>query len=102
MLDKLTVDDFRPHVGQRFVLDLDGTGSLDLELVEAFTHEDGAAAVDDSGTRSPFTVQFAGPSEPIVAQRIYRIENERLGALEIFIVPIARDESATRYEAVFA
>jgi len=102
VLDQLTIDDFRPRVGQRFVLDLDGAGTLDLELAEAFTHEAGAAAVDDSGTRSPFTVEFVGPSEPIVPQRIYRIENEQLGALEIFIVPIGRDESVTRYEAVFA
>jgi len=30
-------------------------------------------------------------------QRIYRVEHERLGAIDLFLVPIASD----RYEAVF-
>jgi hypothetical protein len=102
VLDKLSVDDFTPAVGQRFVADLDGTGSLDLELVKAATFEAGAAARDESGTRSPFNVQFRGPAEPILPQRIYRLENDHVGTLEIFLVPIGNDGSATSYEAVFA
>ena len=102
MLDKLTVDDFKPVVGERFALDLDGTGSLDLELAAARTYDADAPAVDESGTRSPFLVQFRGPGDLILPQRIYRVDNETVGTLEIFLVPIGNDGSATTYEAVFA
>ena len=102
MLDKLTVDAFKPAVGGQFVLALDGAEPIDLELVSARTYEDDAPAVDESGTRSPFFVRFRGPGEPLLPQSIYRIENHQTGALEIFLVPIGTDGSATTYEAVFA
>jgi hypothetical protein len=38
----------------------------------------------------------ASPDPPL-PQRIYRVEHAELGAIEIFLVPIAAD----RYEAVF-
>ena len=102
MLDRLTVDDFRPALGQRFALDLDGHGSLDLELVDASAYGEDASAVDESGHRSPFRVEFRGPTEPVLPQRIYRLENEATGALEIFIVPVGATPDGTRYEAIFA
>jgi hypothetical protein len=36
-----------------------------------------------------------------VPQGIYKLENEKLGALEIFLVPIGPDEKGMRYEAIF-
>jgi hypothetical protein len=47
-----------------------------------------------------FRLEFAGPYEPILPQAIYPF---RRGdeVLEIFIVPIARQPSGTRYEAIF-
>ena len=102
MLDRLTVDDFRPHVGEVFSIDAGDAGTIDLELTEARTYDPSAPASDDSGNRSPFQLHFRGPAEPIVAQQICPLDNETLGRLEIFIVPIGRDESGTRYEAIFA
>lgn len=52
--------------------------------------------------REPFRLVFLGPVDPILPQRTYRLEHDGLGTLEIFIVPIARDEHGTRYEAIFA
>jgi hypothetical protein len=101
MLDKLTVDDFRPVVGQTFALDVDGTGTLDLELLEARSIEPGAPAVDDSGDRTPFALDLRGPADPILPQRTYRLENEAVGAIEIFIVPVGRTPAGTDYEAIF-
>jgi hypothetical protein len=101
MLDKLTFDDFRPVVGQTFALDVDGTGTLDLELLEARSIEPGAPAVDDSGHRTPFALDLRGPVDPILPQRMYRLENETVGALDLFIVPVGRTPAGTDYEAIF-
>jgi hypothetical protein len=51
----------------------------------------------EPGGRAPFSLVFTGGPEPPLPQRTYRVEHERLGAMEIFLVPIAPG----RYEAVF-
>jgi hypothetical protein len=102
MLDKLTVEDFRPAVGQPFALDLDGNGTLALELTAAATHDPDASPADAEGVRSPFTLTFKGPEDPVLPQRIYRLTHDSVGPLEIFIVPIAQDADGTTYEAIFA
>ena len=102
-LDRLTVDDFIPVVGHAFVVD-DGntTGAIELVLTEASGSAPSAPAADGSGRRSPFHLRFRGPSDPVLAQQICPLENDALGRLQIFLVPIDRDESGTTYEAIFA
>jgi hypothetical protein len=100
-LDRVTVDDFAPAVGQVFAIDAGDAGTIELELTEVSAYDPKAPAVDQSGKRAPFHVLFRGPPEPIVAQQICRLQNDTLGAIEIFIVPIGSDESGTSYEAVF-
>jgi hypothetical protein len=102
VLDRLTVEDFRTAEGQAFVLRDEAGNTLDLELVRARPIEPDAPAVDGAGKRTPFAVDFRGPAEPVLPQAIYRLENESLGPLEIFIVPVRGSEGATDYEAIFA
>jgi hypothetical protein len=102
VLDRLTATSFAPAVGEKFVLDAGEAGSLELELVESRLHDPDAPAQDPSGARAPFSLLFRGPAEPILPQATYRLAHRSVGAVEIFIVPIARDESGTSYEAVFA
>ena len=102
MLDRLTANSFASVVGETFVLDAGDAGPLELELLESRLHDPDAPAEDASGARAPFSLTFRGPAEPILPQRIYALEHPTLGTLEIFIVPIGRDEAGTSYEAVFA
>ena len=98
MLEDFTPATFSELVGEPFRLLLDDGSALELELVSvtpAPTHPGGAR------TREPFSIVFRGPMEPVLPQRIYQFENERLGALELFVVPIGPDESGMQYEAVF-
>jgi hypothetical protein len=92
-LPSLTVEQFAARVGERFVL-ADGTA---YELVEATPLPVGAGA-----PRPPFSLVFAGPPGTVRPQGIETLENEQLGPLEIFLVPIGQDAEAVRYEAVFA
>jgi len=93
-VEPLTLDTFAPHVGSSFVAD--GAGCA-LELIEA-------TALPASGhePRPPFSLVFNGPPDPLLPQASYALTHPTLGELEIFIVPIARDADAVRYEAVFA
>jgi uncharacterized protein DUF6916 len=86
-LDALTAADFRPLLHERFRM----AASFDVELVEV------AEIPREPGGRAPFSLVFEGGPNPPLPQGVYAVENADLGAIEIFLVPIAPD----RYEAVF-
>jgi hypothetical protein len=88
VLETLTAGDFAALRGERFRI---GAPPFEAELIEV-TEIPGAA-----GGRAPFSLVFQGGPSPPLPQRIYPVEHERLGAIEVFLVPIAAD----RYEAVF-
>ena len=101
MLEKLTVDDFTAAVGEHFALELNGAGTLNLELREARTIEPGAPATASDAHRSPFALELRGPSEPLLPQSTYRLEHDGVGPLEIFLVPVSRSADGVDYEAIF-
>jgi hypothetical protein len=85
-LETLTAADFEPLLHERFRI-----GEFDVELVEV------TELPREPGGRAPFSLVFEGGPNPPLAQRIYPVHHERIGAIEIFLVPIA----SNRYEAVF-
>ncbi len=98
-LDRLAKNDFDPHVGDEFELELGGEQALSLELVSSEPLSSGTV---DSATRTPFSLIFRSSGERRHApQQIYTVRHAELGALEIFLVPIGPDEAGMCYEAVF-
>jgi len=90
-LESLTVADFEPLRGDRFRIAPGDSSPFDVELVEV------TEIAREPGGRAPFSLEFQGGPSPSLPQRIYRVQHDALGAIEIFLVPIASD----RYEAVF-
>ena len=93
-------DAFARHVGEAFLLRPPEGAPVEIELVEAQTFA--ARGGDDASLRrTPFSLLFrvTGPSD--LTQRIYRVEHDALGALDLFLVPIGSDDVGTRFEAVF-
>jgi hypothetical protein len=74
-----------------FRLRLDDGATVPLELVEV------AGAGPDA-----FSLVFRGAPGFYVEQRVWRLEHDRLGTLELFLVPIRPDAEGSRFEAVFA
>jgi hypothetical protein len=91
MPEDLTVDDFRPLEGERFRIVPGEAEPFEVELVEV------TEIPREPGGRAPFSLVFQGGPDPPLEQRIYRTEHEKLGELDLFLVPIAVD----RYEAIF-
>ncbi|HEY7589554.1 MAG TPA: hypothetical protein VH723_01040 [Candidatus Limnocylindrales bacterium] len=92
MVDPMTPETFSAHVGS--VFDADGV-TLRLVEVRSLGHQPGAPRPH------PFALDFTGPREPFLDQRIHRLRHGALGELEIFLVPIGVDADGARYEAVF-
>jgi hypothetical protein len=89
-LHSVTAATFAEHLHESFAVDAGEGQPLSFELVEVASSE-GAA------TGRPFSAVFLGPAEPVLRQRIHRLEHAELGSLELFLVPIGPG----RYEAIF-
>jgi len=98
VLESLTQERFRPHVGTPFRVEYAPAASATLTLVEVAVLGGGGAA---AARRQPFSLLFRGPRTPVLPQRIYRLEHEGMGALELFIVPLGPDGDGLGYEAIF-
>ena len=83
--------DFAPLLHERFHVDPGEQPPFEVELVDV------SEIAREPGGRAPFSLIFQGGPSPPLPQSTYRVEHDELGALEIFLVPIAAD----RYEAVF-
>jgi hypothetical protein len=48
-----------------------------------------------------FSLFFHGPAAPFLGQGIQKLNHATLGELDIFLVPVAREQDGYQYEAVF-
>ena len=94
MVETLSVQTFAPQIGSRFTLTVDDL-ALDLELERVDTL---GSAIREGGA---FSLLFLGPQDPVLPQRIYRLEHAVTGALDLFLVPVGETDTGMRYEAVF-
>jgi hypothetical protein len=97
-LGELTLSTFSPLVGDAFTIETTGGLRIEVTLSEAAAESDQPVA---SG-RTPFSILFSGPPEPILPQGIHRLEHRALGALDVFLVPLQPESGGARYQAVFA
>jgi hypothetical protein len=94
-LKTLTAAAFQPLQHDSFMVAPGETAAFAVELVEV------AERARQDQARAPFSLIFRGGPDPPLPQRIYRVHHHELGALDLFLVPIGRDEVGQRYEAVF-
>lgn len=100
MLDQVTRSDFAAEVGTQFTLRLDEGGTVRLELIKV-TPGPACAGPAGAPAREPFAIVFRSAPDVRLPQRIYRIEHDRMGGMNVFIVPIGPDDRGMRFEAVF-
>ena len=107
MLDKVTKETFEPYLNQFFILDLEGQDSVPLQLMDVMAHQthsdyERKAPVGAVLRQEGFTLTFRGPRQPALPQRMYSLEHEVLGKLDLmFLVPVGEDGNGRYYEAVF-
>ena len=99
MLERLTIDHFRPLAGTNFRAAFpDRVIELELLTIKSLAERYGGRA-----SREPFSLVFRGPNDVMIPQSTYIITHEAFPEpLTIFIVPIARHDDGFRYEAIFA
>jgi hypothetical protein len=99
MPERLTQEAFTQHLHTQFRVRLGEEGAMLLELDEVKPFP---TLSHSSSDLERFSLYFYGPGDVYLPQSIYRLEHEQMGELDIFLVPIARNERGHRYEAVFS
>lgn len=98
-LKTLRLEDFEPFVDQTFTF----RAHEGEEIATRLDHVRplGGQTVDDAARR-PFALVFTSEASGVLAQQIVTVENETLGSLDVFVVPVGPDRRGRmQYEAVF-
>jgi hypothetical protein len=102
MLDRVTHGDFEPLCGTHFGADLRADPGLGLELIEVRLLPAPPTRPGRPPRRRPFALTFLARTQVYVPQGTYPVTHDRLGRLEIFLVPVGRDDDGLLLEAVFS
>lgn len=89
-----TKDEFASAVNSSFKAVHSGGSTTDLLLLK---FED----VVTNSVQETYTLLFRAPEDAVASQGIYRLEHEKLGSMDVFLVPIKQDAEGLYYEAVF-
>ena len=93
---------FDDHVGEVFHLQDNGDSSISLTLTKVESPEERIQQRSvELDIREPFSLLFSGPAEPFLEQRMYPLQHEELGLVEVFLVPVGQHQGGYHYEAVF-
>lgn len=75
-----------------------------MHLADGTTRTIKLAKVSDLVSRPPqeqFSVIFQVPSDTPAEQAIYKLVHKELGTIELFLVPVSRNDESTEFQAVF-
>src|SRR5437879_2190654 len=86
---------FVESLGSKFKLKNESSESFELELLEV-------SELKRTELYDSFSITFRCASAEVLPQSTYRLEQEKMGELELFLVPISRDQGGVSYEAVFS
>ncbi|MEP6848645.1 MAG: hypothetical protein ABI999_07300 [Acidobacteriota bacterium] len=89
-----TKDQFFSELNSQFRARLGDGPAFDLTLVDSHVQL-------STASQECFTLLFRAPLDSEPVQSIYRLDHENLGTMEIFLVPVKKDDEGLYYEAVF-
>ena len=90
LLGPIYAEHLNSHFHQR---EADGR-VVDFELVKV-------EMKTSSPRQEEFSLIFRGPLDLPIQQGLFRLEHEKLGTEEIFLVPVSKDTEGIYFEAVF-
>jgi hypothetical protein len=101
MPERLNEEAFTKQLGTKFRVRLEDEGApeLEIELDEVTPFPTLPHSRSDC---ERFSAYFYGPANLYLPQRIYRLEHEQMGEMDIFLVPVGQGPRGFRYEAVFS
>lgn len=94
MSESYTFEMFSPEVGSRFKMAYGDGHTADLELISAND-------LSPSPRHIQFSLIFLAPEHCPIEQKIYELKHDKLGTLNVFLVPVGKTSKGVEYEAIF-
>jgi hypothetical protein len=94
MLETLTRETFAENLNTRFRVMPEGADAIEAELIEVKPGR-------STPRQDQFSLLFRAPQDVPLQQGVYRLEHEKIGTFDLFLVPVRKDEQWFYYEAVF-
>jgi hypothetical protein len=94
MEPELTYEAFAKTAHTKFMVQVDDTNKLELELIEVTDQK-------LTGNQEEFTLTFRGTNDCFLGQGTRLFEHDQIGTFVLFIVPVNQNSSGFYYEAVF-
>ena len=85
---------FAGLLNTKFRVVLDVPDVIELELVQV-------SELQVSELQEQFTIIFVGALDQFLGQGLRSLQHERMGTIDLFLVPIGKDESGFQYKSVF-
>jgi hypothetical protein len=95
---QLVFEDFKDRSGTVFTPTEPDVPAIPLTLTEVKLLP---ANFAPPGARPPFYLMFVGAGDTLLPQRLYRLKQDDMGEVTIFIVPVGKDEHGISYQATF-
>ncbi len=100
MIADLKIDDFEACLYQTFqIFHEERPSPLVAELIDVTALPEHGG---DDLRRQPFSIILRSKDDFILPQRIYQLSHEKLGTVDLFLVPVGQDKQGVQYEALFA
>ena len=93
MVETFTEATFLELMNTTFRVHPAGVDPIEVELVKVTPLS--------SPRQVQFSIVFQGPGNLFLQQRIYSMSHDKLGEFDLFLVPVAQNQSGFQYEAVF-
>lgn len=98
MDERPTQESFSRHLNTKFRVEVEAPRPVELELIAVNSRPSDAG--EHQGMER-FSAVFVGPPDLYLPQQTYPLSHDEMGDLQIFLVPVGRDEQGFRYEAVY-
>ncbi len=93
----LLFEDFADKLGRAFVIREQDLPAISLTLIEAELLPNRLKP----GVRPPFSLIFVANTPQMLPQRLYHLEQEALGQITLFLVPVGKKPEGFEYQALF-
>lgn len=89
-----TKEQFSEQLDSTFRASLDDGQVLDLHFFKL-------DSTISNSIQEAFSLMFRAPVDAPPFQNMFRLEHDKLGAMDLFLVPVKKEEDGLYYEAVF-
>jgi len=93
-MDPLSIETYRNLLNQKFSIYFGPDNEQEAELVEV-------ADRTRSKNQVQFSLLFNAPEAAPCEQGLYELEHPEMEKTELFLVPVGKDETGIKFEAVF-